>query len=85
MDIKPQDVECGSHHTLLLARSGWVYSWGSNNRGQCGVGSTNMAHIDIVVRKPRAVNVPNIVNVSCGTEHSAFIDDTGRLLTFGNN
>ena len=44
-----------------------------------------MANLDIVVRKPRAINVPNIVGIECGSDHSALIDDSGRLLTFGSN
>lgn len=85
MDIKPYEIKCGSNHTLLLARSGWVYTWGSNHHGQCGIGSPEMANLDIVVRKPRAINVSNIISIDCGSDHSAFIDDTGRLLMFGSN
>ena len=39
LDVDPYSIECGNNHTLLLAREGIVYSWGSNKQGQCGVGT----------------------------------------------
>ena len=80
-------VKCGDVHSLVLCRSGEVYSWGNNDYGQCGVGSNGQSGMAIVF-SPRLVNFenyyrPNILQVDCGGEHSAFVDDTGRLFTCG--
>lgn len=41
-----------------------------------------------IVFSPRTVNFenyyrPNILQIDCGAEHSAFVDDIGRLFTCG--
>eukprot|EP00981_Chlorochromonas_danica_P010213 scaffold3058_cov165-Ochromonas_danica.AAC.4 len=47
-----QDVACGSGHTLALLSDGTLYSWGLNQRGQCGTG-------DILVRhSPTKIDLP---------------------------
>ena len=87
LDKNPIQVKCGDVHTLVLCRSGETYSWGNNDYGQCGGGSTGQGGMAIVF-SPRLVNFehyyrPNIVQVDCGGEHSAFVDDIGRLFACG--
>jgi alpha-tubulin suppressor-like RCC1 family protein len=48
LDKGPVDVKCGDVHTLLLCRSGDVYSWGSNDYGQCGGGNTGSGSMAVV-------------------------------------
>ena len=33
-------VACGSHHSLCLTSDGDIFSWGQNNCGQIGSGTT---------------------------------------------
>ena len=33
-------VACGSHHSLCLTQDGDIFSWGQNNCGQIGSGTT---------------------------------------------
>lgn len=94
----PTQVTCGDKHTLVLCRSpgsskkkvnGVVYAWGDNQFGQTGGGGSAM-HSTEVVYSPRRVNFehyynPSIVRISCGSKHSAFVDDTGRLFQCGLN
>lgn len=82
----PIDVACGDRHTVVLTQSG-VYAWGANECGQTGGGDASKGHI---VYSPRLVNFesyyePNIIKIDCGADHSAFIDDIGRLFQCGNN
>jgi len=32
------DIDCGYHHTIVLSEDGRCFVWGSNLRGQLGVG-----------------------------------------------
>lgn len=40
------DVACGRAHTIVIAASGEVYSWGSNEFGQCGIENSSTAVIN---------------------------------------
>ncbi|XP_076011637.1 putative E3 ubiquitin-protein ligase HERC1 isoform X3 [Genypterus blacodes] len=63
-----QDVAVGAEHTLVLASTGDVYTWGSNSEGQLGLSHTN--HI----REPTLATVlqgKNIHQISAGRCHSA--------------
>ena len=40
LDRKVVQVACGSHHSLCLTSDGDIYSWGQNNCGQIGSGTT---------------------------------------------
>ncbi|KAF0978755.1 hypothetical protein FDP41_001825 [Naegleria fowleri] len=43
------DIQCGTKHNLLLTTDGMVYSWGSNENGQLGDGSTLNSLVPIFV------------------------------------
>ena len=82
LDVDPYDVQCGSNHSLLLSRQGNVFSWGSNKHGQCGVHPSTG---QLALESPTALNCQNVLQIDCGSEHSAFIDNSGRTFTFGSN
>ena len=89
LDKEPVDVKCGDVHSMVLCRSGDVYAWGNNDYGQCGGGNNGSGNMAIIF-SPRLVNFdsyyrPNIQQIDCGGEHSAFIDDIGRLFTCGRS
>mgnify|MGYP002631432429 CR=1 FL=1 len=73
-------VSCGRSYSLLLSRSGRVYSFGDGQGGQLG-------HADFPnqLRKPKAVadlNKAGIVHVSAGT-HSLAVSEAGTLYSWG--
>lgn len=89
LEKAPTMVKCGDAHTMVLCRSGEVYSWGNNEFGQCGGGSTGSSGMSIIF-SPRLVNFdnyyqPNVQQIDCGSDHSAFLDDIGRLFTCGKS
>mmetsp|Transcript_1612 Transcript_1612/g.5031 ORF Transcript_1612/g.5031 Transcript_1612/m.5031 type:complete len:454 (-) Transcript_1612:444-1805(-) len=47
-DVKIKQVACGGYHSLALAEDGTVYSWGNNENGRLGLGSTG----ELSVTKP---------------------------------
>ncbi|KAJ8297784.1 hypothetical protein KUTeg_024315 [Tegillarca granosa] len=61
------DVACGSLHCVACADTGEVYTWGDNDEGQLGDGTTN------AIQRPRLVSAlqgKKINRVACGSAHS---------------
>ncbi|XP_021378315.1 E3 ubiquitin-protein ligase HERC2-like isoform X2 [Mizuhopecten yessoensis] len=61
------DVACGSLHCVACTDAGEVYTWGDNDEGQLGDGTTN------AIQRPRlvaALQGKKINRVACGSAHS---------------
>ncbi|KAF4670941.1 hypothetical protein FOL46_000563 [Perkinsus olseni] len=72
-------VALGSNHSIVLCQDGDVWGWGSNERGQLGLGY-GCENI-----RPVKLPVKSAVAISAGRSHSATIDSTGGLWTCGDN
>ena len=73
----------GGYHVLAVGSDGIVYSWGANNRGQLGDGTTSDRS------KPQPVKGADgqpfkAVQISAGAYDSAAIDPQGRVYTWGS-
>lgn len=64
-------LSLGSFNIMFLAH-GQVYVWGSNSDGQLGLPDTN----DIISRPVLLPFAHQIVHVSCGYYHTAFVTGT---------
>jgi hypothetical protein len=71
VNLQPIQVACGAYTTVVLTIKGEAYSWGDGQE---------LSLVDF-----EAYYKPRIVQVSCGGQHSAYVDDTGRLFTQGQN
>ena len=65
----------------LMENSGYLYMFGNNFHGQLGLGISNN-NIPIPALVP---NFDNIVQISCGYAHTAFLTDQGDIYTCGYN
>lgn len=73
-----EDVALGSDHASARRRSGRVYSWGRNNRGQLGDDDTRDSSDPV-----RAVGLTDIVEVDAGTQFGLALDDRGYVYAWG--
>eukprot|EP00922_Rhytidocystis_sp_ex-Travisia-forbesii_P061402 GHVS01091015.1.p1 GENE.GHVS01091015.1~~GHVS01091015.1.p1 ORF type:complete len:1010 (-),score=115.67 GHVS01091015.1:587-3616(-) len=77
-------VACGSSFTLLLSRTGQVFSCGDSSQGCLGIDPKDL-HIQPVARLiPTLVGLP-IEELSCGLEHVLALTISGALYTWGSN
>lgn len=68
--------------TVAILKDGSVWAWGSNGRGQLGIGSRTDAHAPVPVAVPHGTT---FVRVSSGGYASYAIDSSGRLWSWGDN
>jgi alpha-tubulin suppressor-like RCC1 family protein len=79
-------ISCCSRHSMALTECGHVYSWGSNECGQLGIGNT------VNSNEPKFVAVIDenkcnvfIEKISCGLDHSLLLSSDGNIYAFGRN
>jgi alpha-tubulin suppressor-like RCC1 family protein len=68
--------------TIAILRDGGVWAWGSNDRGQLGIGTRTDSGVPVRVHVPRNVT---FVKVNSGGYASYAIDSVGRLWSWGDN
>lgn len=73
-------VACGLHHSVLLTDTGEVFTFGSNQQGQLGLG--DFVHRERPTKVP--VSTP-IVQIAAGSNHSLLLTAQGQVYTFGSN
>jgi alpha-tubulin suppressor-like RCC1 family protein len=68
--------------TIAILKDGAIWAWGSNSRGQLGIGSRTDSDVPVQVHVPEDVR---FVTVSSGGYASYGIDASGRLWAWGDN
>lgn len=74
-------IRCGGGHILILDKNNRLHACGWNNKGQLGIDS--IADSYLIIALP-AFNV-RIIDMACGWDSSAAIDDNGQLYVWGSN
>jgi alpha-tubulin suppressor-like RCC1 family protein len=72
-------VSAGARYSLGIQTDGTLWSWGSNNRGQLGLGTSDPSPIDI----PTRIGTALWADASAGYDHAAAIRSDGTLWTWG--
>lgn len=66
-------VACGRLHTLVLSKTGRLYTFGAGGEGQLGHGDLEGSELPKLVQ---SLSEHNIVKMACGTDHSFIL--TGK-------
>ncbi|XP_034433089.1 serine/threonine-protein kinase Nek9 isoform X1 [Hippoglossus hippoglossus] len=77
-----RQVSCGDNHVVVLTQSGEVYSWGCGEYGRLGL------ECEDDFASPMQVKIPKgavISSVSCGSDGTFYLTETGKVLACGNN
>jgi alpha-tubulin suppressor-like RCC1 family protein len=82
-NLQWSSVSCGAEHTLAITRDGKVFSFGSNEHGQLGLGSS-MQSAYAPVQIPFFAGM-RATKVNCGYDHSLVWTNDGQLYSFGKN
>jgi probable HAF family extracellular repeat protein len=78
--VATQAVAAGRHHTLAVYADGTVWSWGRNERGQLGDGTTSNRW-----QRAQVAGLSNIVAVSAFGDTSVALRSDGTVWTWGAN
>jgi RCC1 and BTB domain-containing protein len=80
LNIVIDTIACGSGHSVVLSTSGSVYSWGRGDDGRLGHGDNGWKYIPRVVStlKGKSIRI-----ITCGSYHTAAVEEGGKLFTWG--
>jgi alpha-tubulin suppressor-like RCC1 family protein len=76
-----KQVDCGGAHTAAIKTDGTLWTWGANDYGQLGDGTTTSRSSPVTT----ASGGTNWKQVSAGYNHTAAIKTDGTLWTWGRN
>ena len=80
-----QAIACGDNHTAILTISGEVLTFGFNSYGQLGDNTNTTRYQPVEVDASNGYTGSNCQAIACGTNHTAILTNTGKVLTFGSN
>ncbi|XP_011874851.1 PREDICTED: secretion-regulating guanine nucleotide exchange factor isoform X2 [Vollenhovia emeryi] len=80
----PIQIHTGWSHVNLLS-NGIVFSWGRNDYGQLGRSASKLQNGISTEEKLECIDIPNIVQLSIGSEHNVALTDNGAVLCWGWN
>ena len=75
-----RQIACGSGHTVILTTHGEVYTWGRGDDGRLGHGDNGWKYVP---RIAQSLCGHVMVQVTCGSYHTAAVSSTGDLFTWG--
>lgn len=78
--LRIRQIACGDSHCLAVTMEGEVQSWGRNQNGQLGLGTTEDS---LVPQKIEAFQGVSVKMVAAGAEHSAAVTVDGEIYGWG--
>jgi alpha-tubulin suppressor-like RCC1 family protein/phosphodiesterase/alkaline phosphatase D-like protein len=83
---RPIAVATGAEHALVLCADGTLATWGRNNHGQLGNGSTvNFSSVPVAVDRGGVLAGKTVVAISAGPYHNLVGCSDGTLAAWGHN
>jgi len=79
-EVGVSQIACGSGHTVVLSTDGEVYTWGRGDDGRLGHGDNGWKYVP---RLAQSLAGQRIVQVTCGSYHTAAVSNLGELFTWG--
>lgn len=77
------DVDAGNEHTVVVDESGAVFTWGANEFGQLGDGTTTDSSVPVAVGGTMTGHVA--ASAQAGAAHTLALDESGTVLAWGWN
>ncbi|XP_037097661.1 serine/threonine-protein kinase Nek9 isoform X1 [Syngnathus acus] len=77
-----RQVSCGDNHVVVLTHSGDIFSWGCGEYGRLGLECEDDFSSPMQVELPKGATISS---VSCSSDGTFFLTDTGKVLACGNN
>ncbi|KAL6542382.1 Ultraviolet-B receptor uvr8 [Orobanche minor] len=78
--LRIKQIACGDSHCLAVTMEGQVQSWGRNQNGQLGLGTTEDS---LLPQKIEAFQGISVKMVAAGAEHTAAVTENGELYGWG--
>ncbi|CAF3323072.1 unnamed protein product [Rotaria socialis] len=75
-------IACGAYHSLIISKSGTVFTCGFNLSGQLGLGDTDPR---VWPSNVKSLQQQKATYASCGEKHSAVITLEGGVFSFGSS
>ena len=83
-DVCVRNICCGSQHSLILDNSGYVWAWGSSQKGQTGSGDFEFVYKPSRIACNSSRNM-NFKSIAAGSSHSVAVAVSGEVWVFGDN
>lgn len=81
-----QHVCVGAFHTVVATSTGYVYTYGLNDRGQLGLGTAGISGFPLPRQPIVNLRMPiEVRQVDCGVDHTLLLDGAGRVFSWGSN
>lgn len=74
-------IRCGGGHILILDKNNRLHACGWNNKGQLGLDSIADSYLITALSEFNA----QIIDMACGWDSTAAIDENGQLYVWGSN
>jgi len=74
-----RQIACGSGHTVVLTTDGEVFTWGRGDDGRLGHGCNGWKYVP---RITQSLTGQVVVQVTCGSYHTAAVTGNGDLYTW---
>ena len=90
-DFTYMQISAGGDHSMALGSDGNAYTWGLNNYGQLGDGTTTDRSTPVMVKQPDRNRYPDLpadftyVQISAGGDHSMALGSDGNAYAWGWN